>query len=65
MKTKVIAKIKNEEEEWVEPFILAGILSADEMSEYIGNLCELYNSYLRPHETPRELVGIMSLEVIP
>lgn len=65
MKTKVIAKIKNEEEEWVEPFVLAGNLSADEMSEYINNLCELYNSYLKPHETPRELVGIMSLDIIP
>lgn len=65
MKTKVIAKIKNDEQEWEEPFILAGEVSADEMSEYICNLCELYNSYLKPNETPRELVGIKSLEVIP
>lgn len=65
MKTKVIAKIKNQQQEWDEPFVLQGIHLADEMSEYIGNLIELYNTHLRPHDTPRQLVEIMSLEVIP
>ena len=65
MKTKVIAKIKNQEQEWEEPFVLGGIHVKDEMSEYINNLIELYNTHRRPHETPRELVGIISLEMFP
>lgn len=65
MKTKAIAKIKDLNQEWEEPFIMVGILSKDEMDAIINNLCELFNSYLKPHETPRELVEIKSLEVIP
>lgn len=63
MKTKVIAKIKDQHQEWDEPFVLVGIHSKDEMSNYINNLIELYNTHLRPHDTPRELVGILSLEM--
>lgn len=65
MKTKAIAKIKDLNQEWEEPFIMVGILSIDEMATTINNLCELFNSYLKPHETPRELVEIISLEIIP
>lgn len=65
MKTKVIAKINNQQQEWEEPFVLAGIHSNDEMSNYINNLIELYNTHLRPHDTPRQLVEIISLEMLP
>ena len=65
MKTKVIAKIKNQEQEWEEPFVLGGKHSKDEMYNSIKNLLELYNTHLRPHDTPRELIEIKSLEIIP
>lgn len=65
MKTKVIAKIKNQHQEWEEPFVLGGKHSNEEMTNYINNLIELYNTHLRPHDTPRELVGIISLEMFP
>ena len=65
MKTKVIAKITNHQQEWEEPFVLAGKHSKDEMYNSINNLLELYNTHLRPHDTPRQLVGIMSIEIIP
>lgn len=65
MKTKVIAKIKNQQQEWDEPFVLDSKRSKEEMSNYINDLIELYNTHLRPHDTPRQLVGIMSLEIIP
>lgn len=64
MKTKVIAKIKNQNQEWDEPFVQVGEHTSDEMSYYINNLIELYNTHLRPHDSPRELVGIMYLERI-
>lgn len=65
MKTKVIAKIKDQQQEWEEPFVLVGIHLKDEMSDYINNLIELYNTHLRPHDTPRQLVGITTLEIVP
>lgn len=65
MKTKVIAKIKDQHQQWVEPFVQVGIHSKLEMSNYINNLLELYNTHLRPHDTPRQLVGITTLEIIP
>ena len=62
-KYKITAVMADETDEWIESFNLSrDNLSFKEARDYICDLVSIYNSSLRPNETPRRLVRIINVE---
>lgn len=65
MRTKVTASIKDKDSQWSEPFYLDGIVTKQEAIERIQNIIVIFNSSLRPTESPRKLVEVTELINVP
>lgn len=65
MRTKVYATIKDKDSQWNEPFFLEGKVTKEEAKEKIQNIVDMFNSSLRPTESPRELVEVTEFIIIP
>lgn len=62
-KYKITAVMADATDEWIESFNLRrDKLTIDDAREYICDLVSIYNSSLRPNETPRKLVRIITVE---
>lgn len=64
MKTyKITAVMADETDEWTESFYTRrDKLSEEEAIDYVSEIVSIFNSGLRPSETPRRLVRIKSVE---
>lgn len=65
MRTKVTASIKDKDSQWSEPFYFDGIVTKEEAKERIQNIIGIFNSSLRPTESPRKLVEVTEIINVP
>lgn len=65
MRTKVYASIKDKDSQWTEPFYFDGKVTNEEAKDKIQNIVNIFNSSLRPTESPRELVEVTEFIIIP
>ena len=65
MRTKVYTIIKDKDLQWSEPFYLDGKVTKEEAKDRIQNIVDIFNSSLRPTESPRELVEVTEFIIIP
>ena len=64
MRTKVYASIKDKDSQWTEPFYLDGKVTKEEAKGKIQQIVDVFNSSLRPKESPRELVEVTKIIII-
>lgn len=65
MRTKVYATIKDKDSQWSEPFYLDGKVTKEEAKDRIQNIIDIFNSSLRPTESPRKLMEVTEFIIIP
>ena len=61
MKYIITAIIKDEQTQWEETFTVSYKVTEKEAFDYVCKIVNCFNSCLRPHETPRELVSIINV----